>query len=215
MRFRPCGDAALLVELDDLAQVMSLAPALQSGRTAVPAITDIVPAARTILVRFDPARSAPGAVAGWIADRAADLPAPDLRPDPAAGGPGSRMAVELPVVYDGPDLDEVGRLTGLGSDGVVTAHTARPWTVAFLGFAPGFAYCTGGDPRLRVPRLDTPRERVRAGAVGLADDLTAVYPRASPGGWQVIGHTEVAVWDLECDPPALLTPGTVVQFRST
>jgi KipI family sensor histidine kinase inhibitor len=121
--------------------------------------------------------------------------------------------VEIPVAYDGPDLAEVGQLTGLGRDGVIAAHTGLPWTVAFLGFAPGFAYCTGGDPRLRVPRRDVPRQRVQAGAVGLADDLTAVYPRASPGGWQIIGHTDTTVWDIERKPPALLGPGTVVRFR--
>ena len=208
MRLRPCGDAALLVELDDLAEVMVLAPALESGRASTPTITDVIPATRTILVRFDPARTSEAAVSRWIRERRSDRAAADPA-SPRDRGP----EVELPVEYDGADLDKVGRITGLGRDGVVAAHTALPWTVAFLGFAPGFAYCTGGDPRLRVPRRATPRQRVPPGAVGLADGLTAVYPRESPGGWQLIGRTGVAVWDLEREPPALLAPGTVVRFR--
>jgi KipI family sensor histidine kinase inhibitor len=209
MRFRPCGDAALLVELDDLEQVMALAADLDGARASTPAVIDLVPAARTILVRFDPARASEDAIAAWVTERAAN---PSTRSNSARR---STRPLELAVTYDGADLDEVGELTGLGPDGVVAAHTGRTWTVAFLGFAPGFAYCTGGDSRLRVPRRDTPRERVPTGAVGLADDFTAVYPRASPGGWQIIGRTDAAVWDLQRDPPALLTPGTVVQFRST
>jgi KipI family sensor histidine kinase inhibitor len=211
MKLRPCGDAALLVEVDDLAHVLALAPALQAGRVAAPAVTDIVPAARTILVRFDLSRTTADAVGTWIQARSSEpIPQPSNATESTAAEP-----IDLPVIYDGADLAEVGRLTGLGPAGVVEAHTARPWRVAFLGFAPGFAYCTGGDPRLRVPRRDSPRERVLAGSVGLADDLTAVYPRASPGGWQLIGHTETAVWDLQRDPPALLAPGTLVRFRAT
>lgn len=210
MRLRPCGDAALLVDLDDLAHVLALAPALQAGRVTAPTVTDIVPAARTILVRFDPTRTTADAVGAWIQARSS-RPVAQLERATEGNAP---EPIDLPVVYDGADLDEVGRLTGLGPAGVVEAHTARPWRVAFLGFAPGFAYCTGGAPRLRVPRRDSPRERVPAGAVGLADDLTAVYPRASPGGWQLIGHTETAVWDVQRDPPALLTPGTRVKFRA-
>ncbi len=208
MKFRPCGDAALLLELDDLDEVMAIAPTLQRARSRTPMITDIVPAARTILVRFDPTGATTSTVTTWIEHHAAGAANPALDRDDQA-------PIELPVTYDGADLDEVGRHTGLGRDGVVAAHTARPWTVAFLGFAPGFAYCTGGDPRLQVPRRVDPRQRVPAGAVGLADDLTAVYPRPSPGGWQLIGHTDVAVWNLDHDPPALLAPGTLVQFRAT
>ncbi len=120
----------------------------------------------------------------------------------------------LPVRYDGPDLDEVARLTGLTVDEVVTAHTGSAWTVAFMGFAPGFAYLAGGDARLAVPRRDHPRPRVDMGAVGLAAGLSGVYPRSSPGGWQLVGRTDVTLWDLSHDPPALLRPGTVVRFEA-
>jgi KipI family sensor histidine kinase inhibitor len=121
--------------------------------------------------------------------------------------------VEIEVVYDGPDLDEVGELTGLGRAGVVEAHTATPWRVAFGGFAPGFAYLVGGDPRLEVPRRAESRTSVPAGSVGLAGEFSGVYPRSSPGGWQLIGRTDAELWNLERG--ALLTPGCTVVFRET
>lgn len=124
-----------------------------------------------------------------------------------------RPAVEIPVRYDGPpDLVEVGKLTGLGVDGVIDAHTAASWTVAFIGFAPGFAYLTSNERKLEVPRRSDPRRQVPAGAVGLAGPFSGVYPRSSPGGWQLIGTTELSVWDAERRPPALLLPGTTVTF---
>ena len=116
------------------------------------------------------------------------------------------------MTYDGPDLAEVARLTGLGEDEVVAAHAGTPWRVAFGGFAPGFAYLVGGDPRLQVPRRDEPRTRVPAGAVGLAGEFSGVYPRESPGGWQLIGRTDAVMWDLDRDPPALLAAGLTVRF---
>jgi KipI family sensor histidine kinase inhibitor len=122
--------------------------------------------------------------------------------------------VEIAVTYDGADLAEVARLTGLDEDGVVAAHTGTPWRIAFGGFAPGFMYLTGGDPRLQVPRRDEPRTTVPAGAVGLAGEYSGVYPRPSPGGWQLIGRTDTVLWDAERDPPALLTPGGIVTFRA-
>ena len=106
--------------------------------------------------------------------------------------------------YDGPDLEEVCALTGLSRAELVAAHTGTPWRAAFVGFAPGFAYLTGGDERLQVPRRTEPRTSVPPGSVGLAGGYSAVYPRASPGGWQLIGHTDVAVWDVDREPPALL-----------
>jgi KipI family sensor histidine kinase inhibitor len=116
------------------------------------------------------------------------------------------------VTYDGPDLDDVTRLTGLSRAEVVAAHTGTPWRVAFGGFAPGFAYLVGGDPRLRVPRRVRPRPSVPAGSVALAGEFSGVYPRSSPGGWQLLGRTDTVLWDVDRDPPALLTPGTIVRF---
>ena len=114
--------------------------------------------------------------------------------------------------YDGPDLADVAELTGLSVTEVIAAHTGTDWRVAFGGFAPGFAYLTGATRGLRVPRRTEPRTAVPAGRVGLAGEFSAIYPRSSPGGWQLIGRTDVGVFDIDRDPPALLQPGTVVRF---
>ena len=116
------------------------------------------------------------------------------------------------MVYDGEDLPDVARTTGLGQREVVERHLRAEYVVAFCGFAPGFAYLSGGDPALRVSRRNSPRTRVPAGSVGLADEFTGVYPRQMPGGWQLIARTDVVLWDLDRDPPALLPPGTRVRF---
>ncbi|CND68966.1 Kinase A inhibitor [Mycobacterium tuberculosis] len=194
MRIIPSGDAALLVEPPDpRALYAALAAATPAG------VADVVPAARTLTLLLDPSAD-PAAVAAAV--RAA-------RPVPAGGAAG---AVEVPVVYDGADLGEVAARTGLTPAGVVAAHTGTPWRVAFTGFAPGFGYLEGGDPRLDVPRRAVPRVRVPAGAVGLAGRYSGVYPVESPGGWQLIGRTEAVLWDLDRDPPALLRPGVSVRF---
>ena len=120
----------------------------------------------------------------------------------------------IEVRYDGEDLAR-GRPTSPGSPSaeVVAAHTGTPWRVAFCGFAPGFSYLVGGDPRLRVPRRDEARVRVPAGAVAIAGEFSSIYPRVSPGGWQLLGHTDAVLWDAAADPPAVLRPGAVVEFR--
>ena len=124
-----------------------------------------------------------------------------------ASPPAGHVDLVIDVVYDGPDLDDVARHTGLNAADVVDAHTATPWQVAFGGFAPGFAYLVGGDPRLTVPRRPGPRQSVPAGSVGLAGEFSGIYPRKSPGGWQLIGRTEAVMWDIDRPEPALLTPG--------
>ena len=199
MRFRPAGATAVLVELDDLDQVIGLHAAL---RRQPPAGTvDLVPAARTVLVIFD------GSVTS--ADRvAADVAGRDL--DPVGERDGT--LVEIPVAYDGEDLADVARIAGLSEPEVVARHARGEYRVAFCGFAPGFAYLAGGDPALRVPRRDSPRTKVPAGSVGLADEFTGVYPREMPGGWRLIGRTDAVLWSLDRDPPALLPPGTPVRF---
>lgn len=199
MRLLPCGDSGLLVELADLEDVLALYAELVED---VPeGVVDLVPAARTLMLRLDPARTDPDRVARAVREVE---PQPGQRPD--AG------RLDVPVTYDGEDLAEVGRLTGLGERGVVEAHTAQEWTVAFCGFAPGFGYLVGTDDRLTVPRRDVPRTRVPARAVALAGEFSGVYPRESPGGWQLIGHTTLQPWDLDRDPPALLVPGVRVTF---
>lgn len=193
------GDTGVLVELDGLDAVLGVDAALRG--CPLPGVVDVVPAERTVLIRFDPGRTDAVAVARWVRDT----------PPMPTGGPGGAV-VEIPVHYDGEDLAEVGRLTGLGAVGVVAAHTGTPWRVAFTGFAPGFGYLVGGDPRLRVPRLDVPRVRVPAGAVALAGAYSGVYPRPSPGGWRLLGTTAAPVWDVSREPPALLRPGVEVRF---
>ncbi|MEV0969494.1 5-oxoprolinase subunit B family protein [Microtetraspora glauca] len=198
MHVRHCGGSALLAELDGLDEVVALYDALAEHPPA--GVTDIVPAARTLLVRFEPPATPQSVEAAVRAVR------------PAPGGRTGACEVRIPVVYDGADLADVAALTGLPARDVVAAHTGTLWTVAFCGFAPGFGYLTGGDARLAVPRRAESRVRVPAGSVALAAGFSAVYPRESPGGWQLIGRTDAVVWDLAADPPALLRPGTRVRF---
>ncbi|GAA3343325.1 hypothetical protein GCM10020358_42010 [Amorphoplanes nipponensis] len=200
-RFLRCGREAVLVEVDDLDTTLTLYAALRAA--ALPGVIDLVPAARTVLVRIDPAVTTLAAVREATAA---------LRLDPGGGAAGG--TVEIPVRYDGPDLAEVARRTGLSPDEVIARHTGTRWTMAFAGFAPGFGYLTGGDPRLEVPRRDSPRTRIPAGSVGLAGRFSGVYPRDSPGGWQLIGRTTVRMWDPDRPEPALLAPGDRVLFRA-
>jgi KipI family sensor histidine kinase inhibitor len=198
-RVLPCGDAAVLVELDDLDAVLGLRAAL--AVEPPDGVVEVVPAARTVLVAFDPSRTNADAVGEAV--RA-------TRPAGAARERG--RLVEIPVVYDGEDLDEVAELAGCSREEVARRHARREYVAAFCGFAPGFAYLDGLDERLHVPRRDSPRTRVPAGAVAVAGRWTAAYPRASPGGWRLIGRTDAPLWDVRRDPPALLAPGTRVRF---
>jgi len=196
------GDQALLLQFDSTAEVLAWTEALRNA--SLRGVVDIIPAARTVLLKLDsPDRQAP------IRSRLRTL---DVAPGTAATTSAEPTVID--VVYDGADLAEVAELTGMTTVQVVAAHTADPWTVGFCGFAPGFAYLTGGDPRLVVPRRSEPRPSVPAGAVGLAGEFTGIYPRRSPGGWQLIGHTDAALWDIDRPDPALLTPGMRVQFRA-
>jgi KipI family sensor histidine kinase inhibitor len=198
MNVLPYGDAALLVEPDDADLVVALAAAVQ----AEPGVTEVVPAARTLLVRGTDPRA--------LAGLRARLPDLVRGLDPHAVELGDE--VELAVRYDGPDLAGTAAELGIGTDELVRRHAAGRYTVAFCGFAPGFAYLRGLDPGLQVARLAEPRTRVPAGAVGIAGEFTGVYPRPSPGGWRLLGHTDAPLWDLERTPPALLVPGTRVRF---
>jgi KipI family sensor histidine kinase inhibitor len=222
-RLLTCGEHAVLVELDGLEEVMALdhaaRAAVAAGDAAFADVIDIIPAARTLLLMVrEGAKVAPVRTAlTTLALPPTTLPAepPDGRA--AAAGDSAwpaadRPTVEIPVQYDGPDLDEVCKLTGLTRDEVVNAHTRTLWRVAFTGFSPGFAYLCGGDSRLQVPRRSEPRTSVPAGSVGLAGDFSAVYPRSTPGGWQLLGHTAAVLWDVDRQPPALLQPGWTVRF---
>ncbi|NHF73443.1 5-oxoprolinase subunit B/C family protein [Paracoccus xiamenensis] len=199
MRFLPAGENALLVQLGSLDEVLSLHASLRAK--PVPGMAEMIPAAETLLIGFDPYRISAAELAAEIAPR--DLSHRDA---------GTGREVEIPVDYDGQDLDEVAALTDLSRAEVIARHTGTPWLAAFNGFAPGFCYLTGGDPALDVPRRATPRTEIPAGSVALAGTFSGVYPQSSPGGWQIIGTAPVPMWDLNRDPPALLAPGDRVRF---
>jgi KipI family sensor histidine kinase inhibitor len=183
---REYGERAVLVEHDEPLR-------LWAALREIDGLEDVVPAARTVLVVGDHARAAVQAVL------ASPLP-PYSHPS---------TDVEIPVVYDGVDLADIN---GLPADEVIARHTAASYTVAFLGFAPGFPYCTGLDARLHTSRLATPRTSVPAGSVAIAGEWCAIYPTSSPGGWRLLGHTDVALFDVSRESPALLAPGSSVRF---
>ncbi|GAA4486795.1 urea amidolyase family protein [Microbacterium panaciterrae] len=197
MRILTASDHALLVEVDDLDEAIRRHLAWGD----VPGVVELVPAARTVLVRYEPARTSAAALSA----RLRSWPAPEQ----AATAQGE---VRIPVRYDGEDLPAMAELLGVSADELGARHRAARWRVAFSGFAPGFGYLVGSDPLFDVPRRATPRTRVPAGSVGLAGTFTGVYPRESPGGWQLIGRTDAVVWDADRDPPALLAPGRGVRF---
>ncbi|HWG98218.1 MAG TPA: allophanate hydrolase subunit 1, partial [Pilimelia sp.] len=204
VRLRRVGLAGWLVEVPADASPAALHSFLVARRAAgeLPGVVDLVPGARTVLVDARPPGPARSALAALLA-----------RWDPARGadGPPPR-SVTVPVRYDGADLADVARLTGLTEREVVALHSGADATVAFCGFAPGFAYLAGLPAALRVPRLATPRAAVPAGAVAVAEEYTGIYPRPSPGGWRILGRTAVRLWDPRRAEPALLTPGTRVRF---
>jgi KipI family sensor histidine kinase inhibitor len=190
---RRCGESALLIETGD---VLGWYAALTAR--PLPGVVDVVPAASTVLVRCS---SDVGDLESRLSSMSPLTPA-ELSADP----------VTIPVCYDGEDLADVAKAAGMSADEVVSVHSGAEYTVAFTGFAPGFGYLTGLDERLRLPRRDTPRTRVPAGAVAVAGEFTGVYPRPSPGGWHLLGRTTAPLWDVTRDPPALLRPGTKVRF---
>jgi KipI family sensor histidine kinase inhibitor len=194
VELRAVGRHALLAEVADSAAARSLASFARAAR--VPA-GEVVPGARTVL--FDAVTDGDALsrlLSGWT---------PDAAPDPGE-------LVELAVTYDGEDLADVAARWGTDVDGVVARHGELEFVAAFCGFAPGFAYLAGLPEDHAVPRLDTPRPRVPAGAVGLAGSWCGVYPSASPGGWRLLGRTDAALWDPRRSEPALLAPGTRVRF---
>lgn len=203
MRVLPIGPGSFMVELRDLDQTLALFDALAAD--PLPGIAEIIPAARTLMIR-----SAPGVAADATLARAirARLPAPDAPPPDRPPG----ATVEIPTTYDGADLADVARLMGLTVAEVIAAHQAATWQVAFTGFAPGFAYMTSDDPRFDLPRRATPRTRIPAGSVALAGRFSGIYPQETPGGWQLIGRSTRPMWDLARDPPALLRPGLRCRF---
>jgi KipI family sensor histidine kinase inhibitor len=197
---RPVGTTAVLAELSGLHDVLALQALLLEE--PLHGQVDVLAAAETVLVKADSP-----AAARRMAARLLEM---DLTVQAHAEG----KLVQIDTVYDGEDLADVARLTGLSVDGVIAAHTGQVWTVAFGGFAPGFGYMVGENQALEVPRRSSPRTAVPAGSVALAGNYSAVYPRKSPGGWQLIGRTAAHMWDLNREQPALAAPGDRVQFRA-
>lgn len=191
LSWRPYGSAAVLFEFDDPSQRWSL--------TCGPA-DELVVGATTVLARFDPRHHQMGDIvsAAGLDDTVGHTP----------------RTHRIPVVYDGPDLAPVADACGLSVAEVVSRHTGTPLRAEFCGFAPGFAYLSGLDPALHMPRRTSPRPRVPAGAVAIAGQYSAVYPTHSPGGWQLLGTTEFPLFDPSADPPAQIVPGDLVQFEA-
>ena len=199
-QLRRCGETGWLLDLADNESVHRWAATIRAAE--LPGVREVVPGLCTLLVTIDSSRTTLAALRRLLAD---------LNPGAHVRSVGDRHVID--VRYDGEDIDEVSSLTGLTPAQVIAAHTNTPWRVAFCGFAPGFSYLVGGDPRLRVPRRNEARVRVPAGAVAIAGEFSSVYPRASPGGWQLLGHTDNILWDTDSEPPAVLLPGDVVEFR--
>ncbi|MFV0137183.1 5-oxoprolinase subunit PxpB [Streptomyces sp. HMX87] len=199
MKVLPVGDDALLVEVSSGDEAQALHAELLRRR-AEGALTarEIVPAARTVLLDGVTDRA-------WLAS---ELAAAEVPPAPSHAG----RIVRIPVRYDGPDLADVAAHWGVAEREVARIHAGTEFVVAFCGFAPGFGYLTGLPARYDVPRRPTPRTAVPAGSVALAGPYTGVYPRSSPGGWQLIGSTDAVLWDHTRVPAALLSPGTRVRF---
>ena len=198
MRVLPFGPGAILAEYDTIDEVMAVDDALRAA--APDGVDEVVPAARTVLVRH----------------HGVDRAALDALLVPGVGGPRPEgPIVEIPVVYDGPDLDEVASATGLSAEEVIDTHSSVVYSAAFLGFTPGWAYLVGLPPSLRLPRRSTPRTSVAAGSVAIANEFTGVYPTTSPGGWHLLGHTNVAMFDVERPKPALVMAGDRVRFVRT
>lgn len=199
MRVLFVNRSTVLVELADLDEVLALHASLMS--VPLDGIREMLPAAQTLMLRFDPARWTRQTIVEALSRR-------DLTTTSRAQG----NLVEIPIRYDGEDLAEVAQLCGLSIKEVIRRHGASEFTVAFCGFSPGFGYLVGGDPMLQVPRKSTPRTIVPKGSVALGGMYCGVYPQASPGGWHIIGTTSMPMWDPARASPAILTPGTRVKF---
>lgn len=198
MRVHRVGFDAVLLEFEDSTRVR--AAYLQADadrRSGILAAIDLVPGEHTLLIDGVEPAAALLRIGDWHLEHQSELPS---------------ELIELPITYDGPDLDQVARRWDCTTADVGRIHASLEFTVAFCGFAPGFAYCTGLPESLQVPRRPEPRTSVPAGSVGLAGKYTGVYPRSSPGGWQLIGRVGVTVWDETAEDPLVLKPGARVRF---
>ncbi len=211
VRIRACGDSMLLIELgsiiDPVVNERAITLAARIRDRGARGIRDVVPGYCTVGVHFDPLQTDLAALEQAIEREGADLDHVEL--------PQDRPAIEIPVVYGGdlgPDLESVAALSGCSPGEVIARHAARTYRVYMLGFVPGFAYMGRVDSSIAAPRHRVPRERVPAGSVGIAGEQTGVYPIESPGGWQLVGHTDARMFDTSREPASLLAPGDLVRF---
>lgn len=215
MRIEPLADSALLVRVvetfepeEALDAVVRATQQLESAK--IPGVIELVPAYTTVSIFFDPARSA-----GF--DELRTNIARALEQDLERAVPRATASViEVPVCYESefaPDLQEIARHTGLSPDEIVRRHSAASYRVSCVGFTPGFPYLSGLPPELATPRRASPRKEIPAGAVAIGGTQTGIYPRKSPGGWNIIGRAPLRLFDVEHDPPALFQAGDRVRFR--
>ncbi|MGL5811213.1 MAG: 5-oxoprolinase subunit B family protein [Nocardioides sp.] len=193
------GESAVLLDGLTSAEILTVQRRLTSQE--FPGLLDVVPAMSTLLVEFDPDQVTAAQVIGWVRE----LPVSTVEPP---SGP----VISIRVSYDGADLEPLADSLGMSTDELIRRHSAPEYTAAFCGFTAGFAYLVGGDPALNVPRRAVPRTRVPAGSVAIAERFSAVYPRSSPGGWHLLGHTRAVLWAIEAAEPALIRPGRRVRF---
>lgn len=201
------GETAFLLRFPGTAG--SLEAFARAQETAPESVADLVPGADSLLVVFlDPPRADEER---WCS--ALELGLDSGKESRVVATPPMRGSFHrIPVVYDGPDLDAVAGHAGLHRDDVIARHASTDYRVAFVGFQPGFAYLSGLSPDLRTPRRATPRPRIPAGSVGIGGEWTGIYPLATPGGWQILGHTDVILFDAGSTPPSRLAPGDTVQL---
>jgi KipI family sensor histidine kinase inhibitor len=216
-RIEPLGDTALLIHLGDQldadqnARAIAIAATLHAAR--LPGVDDVAPAYASVCVHYDPLAWTVGADLPYAALAARITALLRAAAAPLAVSIGT---LEIPICYGGeygPDLAMLAAHAGLREDEVIARHCAGDYRVAMLGFAPGFAYLLGLDPALAMPRRANPRVRVPAGSVGIGGTQTGIYSRATPGGWNLIGRTPLALFDPARSPPALLVPGQSLRFR--
>jgi KipI family sensor histidine kinase inhibitor len=203
----PLGDTAVTVEFGDTIDraLNNLIFAARSAIAAagIPGIRETVPTFRALAVHFAPDKIRQEALIAALGD--VELPShPDIRPG---------KTWQVPVLYDGPDLGEIAHILGMSAEDAAALHASVSYHVYMLGFLPGFAYLGDLPERLRLPRLKEPRTRVPKGSVAIADQLTAIYPSQSPGGWRLIGRTPLALFDHTENPPSLFQPGDEVSFH--
>ena len=216
MRIEPLGDSALIVRLTDHFDPETsldavIAAVRQIEAAAIPGVIELAPAYTTLAVFFDPARTGSFDELKTTVEHALQTSLEPARP--RAGG---ESVIEVPVCYEdefAPDLNDVAQHTGLSQDEIIRRHADATYRVACVGFTPGFPYLSGLPPALATPRHASPRKEIPAGAVAIGGTQTGVYPRKSPGGWNIIGRTPLQLFDVERESPALFHTGDQVRFR--